>query len=243
VYARVPLLADSPRLTDIDRDWPPREVVAEYDALLVDPRSPAAALELLGVAQLVGVVSVVDADTTPDLDILGRLVAAADHVLFSQPGLVSLLTPQDVGRVSTAQSGYCMWALALQQIRGRCPRAIVIGVTLGADGVVWVETGIAGARHLRPPPTKVVDTLSAGDVLHGVYTLGVARGDSVAAAIAAGCAAAALKCRRFGGRTGSPTADELAHCLQGWAWEAETTTCGLCGVDVGCVFCDARTAT
>jgi sulfofructose kinase len=59
-----------------------------------------------------------------------------------------------------------------------------------------------------------VDTLGAGDVLHGAFALAIARGQRVDRALRFACAAAAIKCTRPGGREGAPDADEVATFLE-----------------------------
>ena len=62
---------------------------------------------------------------------------------------------------------------------------------------------------------KVVDTLAAGDVWHGAFTLALAEGQDVASASRFANAAAALKCSRSGGRRGAPRREEVAAMLAG----------------------------
>jgi sulfofructose kinase len=69
-------------------------------------------------------------------------------------------------------------------------------------------------RHLPAFAVDVVDTLGAGDVLHGAFALAIARGERVDHALRFACAAAAIKCTRPGGRTGSPNANEVANFLE-----------------------------
>lgn len=167
------------------------------------------------------------------------IAEASDHVVFSRPGMLSLLPPPapSLGP-SDGVSWLCAWAGMLRHLWGQFPLAAVIGVTLGADGFVWLETNSDEVYHISAPTVDVVDTLSAGDVFHGVYTLGVARGNSVREAASMACAAAALKCRTFGGRHGCPKAAEvhdfmMAHGVLG------VTRCGDCAAGSGCVHCDA----
>jgi sulfofructose kinase len=49
-----------------------------------------------------------------------------------------------------------------------------------------------------------VDTTGCGDVFHGAYAAGLARGEDVRAAIAVATAAAGIKATRRGGRAGIP---------------------------------------
>ena len=80
----------------------------------------------------------------------------------------------------------------------------------------------------RPVPTlpgiETIDSLSAGDVFHGVFALelaavrdtdAIADADVFAAARTAS-AAAALKCAVFGGRLGTPLRAATDAALSGW---------------------------
>ena len=58
-----------------------------------------------------------------------------------------------------------------------------------------------------------MDTLAAGDVWHGAFTLALAEGLDVAAAGGFANAAAAIKCSRAGGRLGAPTRAEVEALL------------------------------
>ena len=59
------------------------------------------------------------------------------------------------------------------------------------------------------PRVQVIDTLGAGDVFHGAFTLAVAEGASTDQAMRFANIAAALKCTRFGGRRGTPSRAEV----------------------------------
>ena len=75
----------------------------------------------------------------------------------------------------------------------------------------WLDGDVL--RHLPAFPIKAVDTLGAGDVFHGAFTLALAEGMPEAAALRFASAAAAIKCTRFGGGAVSPTRAELAAFL------------------------------
>ena len=88
-----------------------------------------------------------------------------------------------------------------------------LAVTNGPDGVWWLENG--RPRHLAAFPIVAVDTLGAGDTFHGAFALALAEGCDLDRAMRFAAAAAALKCTRFGGISGTPTRGEvdafLAH--------------------------------
>jgi sulfofructose kinase len=58
-----------------------------------------------------------------------------------------------------------------------------------------------------------VDTLGAGDTFHGAFALALAEGRDEPAAMRFAAAAAALKCTRFGGISGTPGRAEVAAFL------------------------------
>lgn len=177
-----------------DPGWLPLGTLAGAGAVLVDTRWPKGAAAALDAAFAAGVPAILDADVA-DPAVLRDLAARADHVVCSEPGLALL---QPVG-------GLDALAVAL-------PRAKVVAVTLGAAGVEWIAEG---TRHRQPGfPVDAIDTLSAGDVFHGAYALGVAEGQSIGRAVRFASAAAAVKVTRFGGRLGAPSRDEVNRFLK-----------------------------
>lgn len=168
--------------------------LARAGALLADVRWPAGAEEALRRARAAGVVTVLDADVAPT-GVLRRLARAADHVLFSEPGLHDFDASPDPGAALRA-------ALALG--------ARVAGVTRGEHGFLWCEAEAPGELHVAPAvPVKVLDTTGAGDVFHGAYALGLAEGLSVRAAARFACVAASLKCAGAGARDAAPTREAV----------------------------------
>jgi len=84
-------------------------------------------------------------------------------------------------------------------------------ITLGEDGCIWLEDG--AVRRCPAFAVEVVDTTGCGDVFHGAFTFGMARGWDVAANVRFASAAAALKCRALGGRTGIPAYGDVVAFL------------------------------
>ena len=86
-----------------------------------------------------------------------------------------------------------------------------LAVTNGPGDVLWLEGGA-----LRGSPAfviKAVDTLGAGDVFHGAFTLAVVEGRPIAEAMRFAAAAAAVKCTRFGGSLAAPSRAEVEAML------------------------------
>jgi sugar/nucleoside kinase (ribokinase family) len=60
-----------------------------------------------------------------------------------------------------------------------------------------------------------VDTTGAGDVFHGAFLYGRARGWDLRRALRLAAAVAAMKCRAIGGRAGIPTLEEALSLVDG----------------------------
>ncbi len=78
---------------------------------------------------------------------------------------------------------------------------IVVG-TLGEKGCLAVSGGQIVAFPAYP--VRAVDTTGAGDVFHGAFLAGYLRGMDLEENIRYASAAAAMKCRKIGGRAGIP---------------------------------------
>jgi sulfofructose kinase len=186
---------------DSTAEWLPLHAIARAGAVLVDMRWPEGAETVLMEARRQGVPTIVDADIAPP-DILRRLIALGDHVLFSEPALLSLsasLSPEE----------------ALVEIASTLP-ADVVGVTLGERGAL-VRRRADPAGMVQSHATlrvDAVDTLNAGDVWHGAYAFGIASGWNVPRCVQVANVAAAMKCEHFGGRLGAPRLPEVLDRLQ-----------------------------
>lgn len=170
-------------------DWPE----APFDAALADTRWPEAAVEAMIRARALGVPGVMDAEAP----IVPEALTYASHIAFSRQGLddymPGLETEAALAEVARRHGGW-------------------VCVTDGAHGVTWCHEGEIG--HVPAFEVDVVDTLGAGDVWHGAFTLGLAEMMSVDGAIRFANAAAALKCTRPGGRLGAPDRDETEDFLK-----------------------------
>jgi sulfofructose kinase len=182
-------------------DWLPLDQIGSAGALLADVRWPQGALAALRAARRAGIPSVIDADTAEPAT-LRSLAGEAEYAVFSESGLACFAGAGDT-------EGGLRRALALG--------ARLAAMTQGERGVFWIEAGEPeGLRHLPAFAVPVVDTLAAGDVFHGAFALELARGKLPAVALRVAAAAAAIKCTRPGGRSGSPSRDEVERFL----WEA-----------------------
>ena len=179
---------------DAARPADPAGLVASVDALLADNRFPEFVRPICVAARARGISVVLDADgPTPMGDDLLRI---ASHVVFSSEGLRATTGLDDLGA-------------ALARIADTTPS--FLAVTRGAQDVLWCQ-----GRTLRGSPVfavEAVDTLGAGDVFHGAFTLALAEGRDATAAMRFAAAAAGLKCTRVGGSAGAPRRAEVEALL------------------------------
>jgi sulfofructose kinase len=179
---------------DGDPGWLPLHEVAQAGAVLVDMRWIEGARAVLKEARRHGVPTIVDADVAPP-DALREMIALADHVLFSEPALLSLtgsISPRD----------------ALREVAAGL-RAEIVGVTLGAAGALIWQRDAAAIHEFPAVPIRTVDTLNAGDVWHGAYVHGLVNAWGLERSVRTANVAAAMKCEHFGGICGSPRLLEL----------------------------------
>jgi sulfofructose kinase len=176
----------------------PLDKLAGFDAVHADCRWWKAARQVLPAARKLGVPTVFDGDIAPG-DVLSEVAPLAQYPIFSEKGLV-LATPgvghdERLSHMAARSGGFA-------------------GVTLGGRGFLWHDGD--GLHTIGVPAVNVVDTLGAGDVFHGAYAYAVGLKMDTADAARFASATAALKCTRFGGRSGTPTHAEVDAQLSRW---------------------------
>ena len=168
----------------------PDALVAGIDILAADNRFPNFVHPICRAARARGIRVVLDIDkaTQPH----DPLFASASHLIFSSEAL-------------RATSGTADLGAALLGIAGRI--AGFLAVTDGPNDVLWIE----GGALRRQPVCRIaaVDTLGAGDTFHAGFALALAEGRDEVTAMRFAAAAAALKCTRFGGISGTPRRAEV----------------------------------
>ncbi|BEV46072.1 sugar kinase [Afipia carboxidovorans] len=171
------------------------ELLKDCDAILTENRCAEFVRDICFEAQARGIPVVLDYDRVMPLD--QPMLRAATYIVFSAEALRGTAeTKDDIA--------------ALQAIAGMTPA--FVGVTKGAGGMIWLEDG--RGRHMPSFPIEAVDTLGAGDVFHGAFTLAIAEGQSTEGAMRFSAAAAALKCGRHGGAFASPQRIEVEAFLE-----------------------------
>jgi sugar/nucleoside kinase (ribokinase family) len=169
-------------------------LTADIDVLLVDNRFPAFVTPICRAAAARGIPVVLDVDKATSLD--DPLFETASHLIFSSEALAATMGTIDLGAALTRIAG---------RVRG------FLAVTDGPDDVLWLERG--SLRRLPVFKVEAIDTLGAGDSFHGGFALALAEGRDEVAAMRFGAAAAALKCTRFGGISGTPGRAEVDALL------------------------------
>lgn len=177
------------------------ELLDGCQAVLVESRCAAFAISLCAEARRRGIPVIVGIDRAMSLQ--DGLLTAASHLLFA--------SEQVQETAGLADDGGALKLLA------RLTPAF-LAATRGPDGTIWLnETG--ELEETAAFPVEAVDTLGAGDVFHGAFTLRLAEGEDVRGALRFAAAAAALKCSRHGGGQAAPQRVEVERFLHS-AWVA-----------------------
>jgi sulfofructose kinase len=188
-----------PALDDSDAGWLPLDAILSSDALLADNRWVAGAKLALAAARARGLPAVLDADVGTGAE-TREAVRAATHTIFAGAALASLYETDDVEAGLRRASADCSF----------------VAVTLGAQGVCWIDQ--RGAFHSLPAfPVVALETVGAGDVFHGAFALALLETGEEGAALRFAAAAAALKCAGRGGRSSFPSRAEVEKLLAGRA--------------------------
>ena len=183
------------RLNDATVD-DPGLLVAAVDAVVADNRFPDFVLPICRAAMARGIPVVIDADKAEDHR--QPVFEAATHVIFSAQCLRAAARTDDLP-LGLAQMGTLTDAF--------------LAVTDGPRPVLWYDRSRATIRETPVFAVKAVDTLGAGDVFHGAFTLALVEGRGVEDALRFAAAAAGLKCSRFGGSAVAPRRAEVDALL------------------------------
>jgi sulfofructose kinase len=174
----------------------PDAIVAGADAVLADNRFPLFVRPVCEAGRRRKLPVVLDGDkATVEDDPLFRICS---HVVFSSECL----------RTTT---GVTDLAEGLKRIARHSDA--FLAVSNGPGDIVVLDRGA-----LRTVPVfhiRAVDTLGAGDALHGGFVLALAEGRTTDEALRFGSAVAGIKCSRIGGSAGAPTRAEVEAFLAG----------------------------
>lgn len=167
------------------------DVVGGFDCVLVDVRWQGGSVRALELAAERSVPSVVDVDAT-DRKLDSRILDLGTHLVFSRDTLET-------------HSGTSDPQVALASVGAQSSG--VVAVTLGGAGALLYEAGTVA--EVPSFDVDVTETLGAGDVFHGAYALGIARGFAATEAALRASAAAAITCSRPTGTNRFPTVEEV----------------------------------
>jgi sulfofructose kinase len=170
-------------------------LLADCRAVLVESRCAAFATALCAEARRRGIAVIVGVDRAMSLQ--DSLLTAASHLLFASEQVQETVGVADDGE-------------ALKRLARLTPA--FLAATRGPRGTIWLNE--AGDLEETPAfAVQAVDTLGAGDVFHGAFTLRLAEGSGMREALQFAAAAAALKCTRHGGGLASPQRIEVEEFL------------------------------
>src|SRR5437879_273521 len=164
-------------------------------AILTESRAAEFCTDLCAEAVRRGIPVIVDVDRA--MSLREGLLNASSHLVFSSEPL------QETADVSDD-------AQALRKIAKLTPS--FLAGTRGPRGTIWLDENQA-IQETPAFPVHTVDTLGAGDVFHGAFTLAVTEGQELRQALRFASAAAALKCTRFGGAFAAPQRAEVMTLL------------------------------
>lgn len=171
------------------------EALTDCRALLVDHHHIAAATEAGHYARSKGIPVVADIERVQPG--AAEFVAAVDYPIVPRGFVRALSGEEDL------EAG-------ARYFQSLGPRTVII--TCGSEGVLAFDQG----RRLHQPAfcvEPVIDTTGAGDVFHGAFTYGLARGYSLEENLAFAGAAAAVSCTALGGRGALPTREQVQELL------------------------------
>ncbi len=175
------------------------DVIGRARVLHVDNYFPEASLAGARLARSLGVAVTMDLERQDERT--GEFLAAGDYVIV----------PEDFARARYGTEGAEPGARALhEEVAPHGGRAAVV-----TDGVHGSFAVTADGTVAQPAyRCEVVDTTGCGDVYHGAFALGVARGWDLERIMRWAAATAALKCRKAGGRAGIPAMGEVEEFLR-----------------------------
>jgi sulfofructose kinase len=176
-------------------------IVAGADAVLVDNRFPIFVRPVCEAGRRRKIPVVLDGDKASVED--DPLFRICSHVVFSSECLRTTTGVTDLSE-------------GLKRIARHSDA--FLAVSNGPGDIVVLERGV-----LRTVPVfqiRAVDTLGAGDALHGGFVLGLAEGRNTDEALRFGSAVAGIKCSRIGGSAGAPTRAEVEAFLAAQRAEA-----------------------
>ncbi len=169
-------------------------LVGGVDLVLADNRYPNFVRPICEAARARNVPVLLDGDKPAAVD--DPLFRIASHVIFSSECLRATTECSDLGegllRIAQHSDAF-------------------LAVSNGPHDITFLE----GGALCRLPVFEIhaVDTLAAGDALHGGFALALAEGQTEIESMRFGAAVAGIKCSRLGGSAGAPKRAEVEAFL------------------------------
>ena len=177
---------------------PAREIILAARVLLVDRFGVPGMIRAARLARRAGIPVVGDFESSAGAR-FEELFGLTNHLILSGHFACRL------ARVRTpAAAARALW---------RSDRSAVV-ITCGAEGCWFLDRAQPEAVHWPAFRVRAVDTTGCGDVFHGAYAAGLARGWPLAERLRFASAAAALKAAHHGGQAGIPTLAAVQQFLQ-----------------------------
>ncbi|MEA3345951.1 MAG: PfkB family carbohydrate kinase [Chloroflexota bacterium] len=190
-----------PSWLEVERDW---SRIDSADSLLVDGFWKPWALKGLSRAREKGV---------PTCGDIGHIAGNEE--------LLELIDYLVVPRHAAEEIAGSAGPEALKALSGFGAR--MVAITMGPQGAIYLANG--KIEEIPAFEVEAVDTTGAGDVFHGAFAYGVARGWTPRRLMLFSSAVAALKCTKLGGRTGIPNLAQTRRFLEGRMSEGDLPAC------------------
>jgi sugar/nucleoside kinase (ribokinase family) len=166
---------------------PARSVILGARVLLVDRFGIPGMIRAARMARAAGIPVVADFESS-HLSGFKELLALSDHLILSRDFACDLTDERTPQGAATK-----LWS----------PTRSAVVITAGAEGC-WFRDSAENVKHCPAFEVAARDTTGCGDVFHGAYAFGLARGMAFPARVELASATAALKATAHGGQAGIP---------------------------------------
>ena len=182
-----------------DAKLPAKEVILSTRVVLVDRFGIPGMIRASRIARAAAIPVVADFESFR-LPRFRELLTLVDHLIVSEN-----FARQFTGARTPAAAAEKLW---------HKDRAAVV-ITCGVRGCWFLDVSMARPQCLPAYRVKTVDTTGCGDVFHGAYAAGLARGLPLVERLRLASATAALKATQRGGQAGIPRWRQVQAFLAG----------------------------
>ena len=175
-------------------EFPDQHWFQKTKVLLIDHGTGNSGYETALKAKQNGISVIIDAERMEHG--IKELLCISDHIVVGQ-------------KFAALYSGTNKDIDMLNSIRERDSQVVII--TKGENGLIGSDS--SGTFILEAFKVNAVDTTGCGDVFHGAYALGIARGWNIKQSCLFASGAAAMSSMKVGGREGIPDYNQLIEFL------------------------------